>query len=79
MWVLIIKKLQPEEAIEKYGQVNCQEFGPQGGWKSVTYGSKKFVFASLKPSEKHFKNNKDYIEIVLEKRNRRAFYNKRSH
>lgn len=41
-WYFITKKLTRKEAIEKYGEVTDEEFGPRGGWKSVTFGNKKF-------------------------------------
>jgi hypothetical protein len=46
-WYLITKKLNREEAIEKYGKVTNEEFGPRGGWKSVTFGDKKFCSKDL--------------------------------
>jgi len=42
-WYLITKKLTRQEAIEKYGDVTDEEYGPRGGWKSVTFGKKKFI------------------------------------
>ena len=47
-WYLITKKLTREEAIEKYGAITDEEFGPRGGWKSVTFGDKKFSSKFLK-------------------------------
>lgn len=41
-WYLIAKHLTREEAIQKYGKVTEEIFGPRGGWKSVTFGDKKF-------------------------------------
>ncbi len=48
-WSLLTKKLTREEAIEKYGSITNEEFGPQGGWKSVTFGKKHFVSNFLRP------------------------------
>ena len=47
-WTLITKRLTRSEAIEKYGDVTDEEFGPRGGWKSVTFGEKKFISKHLK-------------------------------
>ncbi len=63
-YVLVIKWMTPEEAIEKYGPITHQLFGPQGGWKSVTYGTTKFMNKQLKPTpelEKRF----NYLREVL--------------
>ena len=40
---LIVTNLTREEAIEKYGLVTNEDFGPKGGWKSVTFGTTKFI------------------------------------
>lgn len=47
-WFLITKKLTREEAINKYGEIADEEFGPRGGWKSVTFGDKRFISKILK-------------------------------
>jgi|SRR5450755_394042 len=47
-WFLIVRALSRHEAIAKYGEVTGEEFGPRGGWKSVTFGTKKFVTPRLK-------------------------------
>lgn len=47
-WFLIVKHLTRAEAIERYGPVTAEEFGPRGGWKSVTFGSKKFLSRRLR-------------------------------
>ena len=41
-WFLITRKLTRAEAIEKYGPV-VEELGPRGGYKSGTFGEKRFV------------------------------------
>lgn len=48
-WYLVTKTLSREEAIKKYGDIKEEVFGPKGGWKSVTFGEKKFVSKLLKP------------------------------
>lgn len=48
-WVLITKSLTRKEAETQYGPVTDEEFGPRGGWKSVTFGDKKFTSKCLKP------------------------------
>jgi hypothetical protein len=42
-WLVIDKTLTRDEAIEKYGEITNEEFGPRGGWKSITFGNKKFI------------------------------------
>jgi hypothetical protein len=48
-WYLITKILTPEEACAQYGGVTDLELGPRGGFRSVTYGSKKFGSKRLDP------------------------------
>jgi hypothetical protein len=48
-WVLVTKWLTPEEAVAKYGPVTKLKQGPQGGFKSVTYGNTLFLHPRLKP------------------------------
>ena len=47
-WFLITKALTRKEAIEAYGAITDEEFGPRGGWKSVTFGDKKFISRKLR-------------------------------
>ena len=42
-YALLTKKMTRMEAVEKFGEVTAEEFGPRGGWKSVTFGEKKFT------------------------------------
>jgi len=42
-WVLVTKWLSREEAIKKYGAITQEIWGPRGGWKSVTFGTKTFI------------------------------------
>lgn len=46
---LITKCLTPKEAEKKYGKVTNLELGPRGGFRSVTYGEKKFRSKFLDP------------------------------
>ena len=48
-WFLITKRLTSDEARTQYGEVTNLELGPRGGFKSVTYGSKRFRSKSLDP------------------------------
>ena len=48
-WYLIVKRLTSEEAVVKYGAVTNLELGPRGGFKSVTYGDKKFSSNCVDP------------------------------
>jgi hypothetical protein len=50
-WVLMIKKLTRKEAEEMYGPITEEEFGPRGGWKSTTFGTKKFISKIMKPEK----------------------------
>ncbi len=50
-WALITKTLSREEAIEKYGPITNEVFGPRGGWKSTDFGSKQFISKYLKPEK----------------------------
>lgn len=51
-WFLITEKLSRQEAIKKYGEITNEEFGPRGGWKSVTFGKTRFVSKYLKSEKK---------------------------
>lgn len=52
MWFLIIYSLTREQAVEKYGPITNEEYGPRGGWKSVTFGTTKMDNAIFKPEAK---------------------------
>ncbi len=47
VWSLITKKLTYNEAVEKYGSVTDVELGPRGGFRSITFGGKKFADKNL--------------------------------
>lgn len=47
--VSITERLTPDGAIRKYGPISELVLGPQGGFKSVTYGAKKFVSGFVDP------------------------------
>jgi len=47
-WFIITKVLSREEAIEKYGEITNEEFGVRGGWKSVTFGNKRFISKTMR-------------------------------
>ena len=51
-WALVTKSLSREEAIEKYGSITHEDIGPRGGWKSTTFGDKKFISDYLRPIKK---------------------------
>jgi hypothetical protein len=42
-WFLITKKLTRKEAIQKYGDITDEQFGPRGGFRNTTYGNTKFL------------------------------------
>jgi hypothetical protein len=48
-WLLITRWLTPSEARAKYGEVTNLEVGPRGGFKSVTFGSTRFLTKRLDP------------------------------
>jgi hypothetical protein len=52
-WFLITKKLTREEAVKLYGEITNEEYGPKGGWKSVTFGKEKFISKVLKPLKRY--------------------------
>ncbi len=54
-WFLVTKNLTREEAIEKYGEVTDEEYGVRGGFKSITFGDKRFISKRL--SMKGLKND----------------------
>ena len=47
-WFLITRKLTRLTAIEQFGPVTDEEFGPRGGWRSVTFGKKKFLSRQMR-------------------------------
>jgi len=49
--LVIIKTLTRQKAIEKYGVITEEIFGARGGWKSVTFGQKKFLSTYLRPEK----------------------------
>lgn len=49
-WGYIERVITRKECIEKYGEITNEEYGPRGGWKSVTFGNKKFMTDKLHPS-----------------------------
>jgi hypothetical protein len=51
-WALVVKTLSRADAITLYGEITNEIFGPRGGWKSTTFGDKKFVSEFLKPEKK---------------------------
>ena len=46
-WAIVTKNLEYEEAVEKYGKVTNEEFGPRGGFRSITFGTTCFVNRQL--------------------------------
>lgn len=47
-WALVVKILSRDEAIEEYGAITDEISGPRGGWKSTTFGTKKFISKFLR-------------------------------
>jgi hypothetical protein len=50
-WAVVTRSLTRDEAAVKYGPHRGDERGPRGGWRSVTFGTKKFTSPFLKPEE----------------------------
>lgn len=48
-YALITKWLTPDEALQKYGEIREFDIGPNGGFRSVTYGDKEFIWHGVKP------------------------------
>lgn len=46
-YYFITRWLTREEAEQTYGPVTEEEYGPQGGWKSVVFGDKRFLTKHL--------------------------------
>ena len=46
-WFLITKRLTPQDAIIQYGAITEIGEGPQGGFKRVTFGEKKFTWRGI--------------------------------
>jgi hypothetical protein len=49
MWVYLVRTITRKECIKLYGNITDEEYGPRGGWKSVTFGDKKFISEVLRP------------------------------
>jgi len=47
-WVLVTKVLSKIEAVQTYGPITSVQYGPRGGFKSVTYGKTTFVDKLMK-------------------------------
>jgi hypothetical protein len=47
--VAVTERLTPAEAVRKYGPITELVLGRNGGFKSVTYGDKKFVASFVDP------------------------------
>lgn len=58
-WFLITKKLTRSEAKKKYGPKGEDVFGPRGGWKSVTFGDKRFTTKLFKLEQKPYRTTYD--------------------
>ena len=48
-WIYLTRKVTREECIKLYGDITHEEYGPRGGWKSVTFGTTKFKHDFLRP------------------------------
>lgn len=58
-WVLITQKLTRAKAVKLYGPKGCDEYGPRGGWKAVTFGDKRFVSGVFKTKAKPYRTTRD--------------------
>jgi hypothetical protein len=50
-WALVVERLTEEKAIEMYGPRTELELGPRGGFKTVTYGTRKFRSTQMRPDD----------------------------
>lgn len=48
-WGYVTSSITREECIKLYGEITNEEFGPRGGWKSVTFGKTRFISNRLRP------------------------------
>lgn len=48
-WMYLTRKVTRKECIKLYGPITHEEYGPRGGWKSVTFGTTKFGHDFLRP------------------------------
>ncbi len=46
-WAVVTKTLTRQEAIEKYGPETEVERGPRGGFRSIQFGTKRFLMKEL--------------------------------
>lgn len=51
VWGYVDSIVTREECIELYGPITEEEYGPRGGWKSVTFGTTKFKSDYLRPKK----------------------------
>lgn len=50
-WVLVMESLTTDAARAKYGAPTAEERGPQGGFRSITYGTKQFIDRRMRPKD----------------------------
>lgn len=62
-WFLVVDKLTPKLAKEKYGDVTKIEVGPRGGFRAVEYGGRRFIVKELDP--RGALSYKPEIEVVV--------------
>ena len=63
-WFLITDWLAPEEAVREYGPVSELILGPQKGFRSVTYGEKKFASKRLDPRNAGIAVDPDKVTMI---------------
>lgn len=49
IWGYLDKVITRDECVKLYGEITHEEFGPRGGWKSITFGTTKFISDYLRP------------------------------
>lgn len=69
-WYLVVDWLAPIEAIKEYGEISRVIFGPQKGFRSVTFGKTTFTSPMLNPLSHGINVPQDKITI-LQKGDRR--------
>jgi hypothetical protein len=58
-WFVVTKTLTRAAARKAYGECKGDEYGPKGGWKSVTFGDKRFATELFKRARKPYRETRD--------------------
>lgn len=50
-WCVVVRTLTREEATRLYDEIPSEEFGLKSGWRSTTFGDKRFVSKYHRPQK----------------------------